>query len=140
MGLQVYNRLMEPITLLDEQLADFRSRTFEDLGEGFPFPEDLAPKYSQVISRVPFMTLVSCLCELLRSGGEFTLLRRLWGHFYSSLGERKPEFSLQWCRSETVVSSIFFCHFSVGIYFGSFSLFLRMGGGGVGNSLFCWRG
>ena len=52
---------------------------------------------------MPFMTLVSCVCDLLRSGGDFALLRRLWNHFCSSLGDREPEYQLGWSRSETVV-------------------------------------
>ena len=92
--------------LTPSQLADYRSRPFEDLGEGFPFPEDLLPKHSRADSRVPFMTLVCCLCELLRSGGDFVLLRRLWGHFLASLSEeQEPLFALNWSRSETVVST-----------------------------------
>ena len=90
------------------QLADYCSRPFEDLAEGFPFPEDLLPKQSRVDSRVPNMTLVGCLCELLRSGGDFILLRRLWGHFLASLSEDpEPLFALSWSRSETVVSMDF---------------------------------
>ena len=83
------------------------------------------------------MTLVSCFCDLLRSGGDLTLLRRMWGHFCASLGDRKPEYSMQWSRSETVVSVIwlfsgnsslsyvserllFFCFFSKKFAFQSF--------------------
>ena len=51
------------------------------------------------------MTLVSSLSDVLRSGGDFTLVRRLWGYFLASLGGRDPEFTLQWSRSETVVST-----------------------------------
>ena len=108
MNLQVLNRSMEPMELSANQLADCRSRPFEDLAEGFPFPEDLLPKHSRVDSRVPYMTLVGCLCELLRSGGDFILLRRLWGHFLASLFEdQEPLFALSWSRSETVVSMDF---------------------------------
>ena len=54
------------------------------------------------------MTLVGCLCELLRSGGDFILLRRLWGHLLASLSEnQEPLFALSWSCSETVVSMDF---------------------------------
>ena len=54
------------------------------------------------------MTLVGCLCELLRSGGDFILLRRLWGYFPASLTEeQEPQLALNWSRSETVASSRF---------------------------------
>ena len=107
MGLPVYNKLMEKMDLSAQQVADFKSRPFVDLSEGYAFPEDLLPKHSRVESRVPFMALVSCLCDLLRLVGDFALLRRLWNHFCSSLGEREPEYQLGWSRSETVVSIFF---------------------------------
>ena len=109
MGLPVLYRILEPMELSESQEAEFRARPFVDLAEGYPFPEDLVPKHSQVKSRVPFMTLVSWFCDLLRSGDDFTLLRCMWGHFCASLGERKPEYSVQWSRSETVVSLIQLC-------------------------------
>ena len=64
-------------------------------------------KHSKAGSKVPLMTFVSSLNDVLRSGGDFTLVRRLWGYFLASLGCRKPEFTLQWSRSETVVSDFF---------------------------------
>ena len=50
------------------------------------------------------MILVSCVCDLLRSGGDLSSLRRLWDRFTSALVEREPEFVLNWSRSETVIS------------------------------------
>ena len=50
------------------------------------------------------MTLISSVCEWLRGGGDFTLLRRLWACFRASLGEGAPEYQLNWSRTETVVS------------------------------------
>ena len=94
MGLPVNNRLPEPMTLTEEQVARYEARPFVDLEEGFLFLEELLPKHSQVKSKVPFMTLVTCLCELLWSGGDRTLVRRLWGHFCSLLGEQQPDCSL----------------------------------------------
>ena len=52
------------------------------------------------------MTLVASLCDFLRSGGDFNLVRRLWGYFRATLGERQPDFSFEWSRSETVVSIV----------------------------------
>ena len=109
MGLPVLNRLMEPMELSESQLAEYRSKAFEDLSEGYPFPEDLLPKHSRVESKVPFMTLVGCVCELLCSGGDFVLLRRLWSHFLLTLPKEKgPQFNLNWSRSETVMSMCLF--------------------------------
>ena len=106
MGLPIYNKLMEPMTLSSRQEDDFRSRPFVDLGPEFPFPEDLLPKHAKVDSKVPFITLVSCFCDWLRSGGDFSLVQRLWGYFLATLGEREPEFTLKWSRSETAVSML----------------------------------
>ena len=75
MGLTVYNRLMEPMELSVSQESEFRPRPLIDLAEGYPFPEDLLPKHSRMDSKVAFMTLVSCVCDWLRSGGEYSLLR-----------------------------------------------------------------
>ena len=104
MGLQVLNRLMEPIELSDSQLADYKSRPFVDLSGEYSFPEDPLPEHRKADSKVPFLTLVSCFCEFLRNGGEFDYLRRLWGHFFATLGDQEPGFPLRWSRSETVVS------------------------------------
>ena len=110
------------MALSSRQEDDFRSRPFVDLGPEFPFPEDLLPKHAKVDSKVPFMTLVSCFseelrrtkeksppltgCDWLRSGGDFSLVQRLWGHFLATLGEREPEFTLKWSRSESAVSMV----------------------------------
>ena len=103
-GLPVYNRWLEPMELTAAQIAEYKAQPFVDLAEGFPFPEDLVPKHAQVDSKVPFMTMISAVCEWLRSGGDFTLLRRLWACFRACLGERAPEYQLNWSRAETVVS------------------------------------
>ena len=113
MGLPVLNRLMEPMEMTEAQLAECRAKPFEDLGEEYPFPEDRVAKYSRVEPKVPFMTFVGCLGQLLCSGGDFSLLRRLWGHFCLSLGDRKTEFALNRSRSETVVRCSFFLFFFV---------------------------
>ena len=62
------------------------------------------------------MTIVGCLGELLRSGGDFTFLRQLWGHFCSSLGNRKTDFALNWSRSETVVRYFPFVSACIALY------------------------
>ena len=144
-GLPVYNRWLEPMELTAAQIAEYKAQPFVDLAEGFPFPEDLVPKHAQVDSKVPFMTMISAVCEWLRSGGDFTLLRRLWACFRASLGERAPEYQLNWSRAETVVSRgiTYFCGLwvhelclcrvpSFSFFFFFFVLFfsLREGGGG----------
>ena len=106
MGFPVYNILMETMVLSENQLTDYCYCPFVELTERYPFPEDLLPKHSRVESKVSFMILVSCLCDLLRSGGSFALLRRKWRQFCSSLGKRETDFSLSWSRLETVLNVI----------------------------------
>ena len=148
-GLPVYNRWLEPMELTAAQIAEYKAQPFVDLAEGFPFPEDLVPKHAQVDSKVPFMTMISAVCEWLRSGGDFTLLRRLWACFRASLGERAPEYQLNWSRAETVVSRgiTFFVVFGFMSFvcvvfplFPFFSLFFSSGGGGAVVVWFCSHG
>ena len=68
MDMPVYNKLLEPMTLTETQLAEYRARPFEDLGGEFPYPEDSLAKHAHPGSNVPLMTLVSCVFELLRRG------------------------------------------------------------------------
>ena len=75
-GLPIYNRLLEPMELTANQIAEYKAQLFVDLAGGFPFSEDLLPKHEQAGSKVPFMTMISSVCEWLRSGSDFTLLRR----------------------------------------------------------------
>ena len=103
MGLPVYNKLMEHMELSARQ-GRLPFAAFRGFGRNFPFPEDLLPKHSKASPKVPLMTLVSSLNDVLRSGGVFTLVRRLWGYFLASLGGREPEFTFQRSRSETVLS------------------------------------
>ena len=66
MDLPVYNEMLEPMTLSESQLSDYRVRPFEDLGDVFPYLEDLVSRHSVASSKSHFMTLVSCVCELLQ--------------------------------------------------------------------------
>ena len=80
----------------------------------YPFPEDALPKHSRPDSKVPLMTMISSLMELLQSGGSYTLLRRLWGHFRATLSEQDPVYEILWDKAETlvsVVSFLFLCYF-----------------------------
>ena len=106
-NLPVFNRLMDPMELSDAQLEEYRSRPCKGKAEGFSFPEDLLPACTQVDSSVPLLTLVNCLLELLRSGGSYTLLRKLWGCFRATLGPENPLYSLKWSREESLVSTLY---------------------------------
>ena len=102
-GLQVYNKLLDPMELSEAQTQEYLSRPFREKPEGFSFPEDLLPPCTRVDSSVPLMTMVNCLVELLRSGGDYLLLRKLWGHFRATLGSENPLYSLAWSRGESLV-------------------------------------
>ena len=106
-GLPVYNRLMDPMVLSDAQLEEYRNRPSKGKDEGFSFPEDLLPACVQTDSSVPLMTMVNCLIELLRFGGSYSLLRKLWGCFRATLGPENPLYSIQWSRSESLVGILF---------------------------------
>ena len=47
-GLPVYNRLMDPMTLSEVQLEEYRSRPGKGKNKGFSFPEDLLPACAQI--------------------------------------------------------------------------------------------
>ena len=102
----VYNRLMDPMILSESQVAEYRDWPSKGKSEGFSFPEDLLPACTQVNSSVPLMTMVNCLLELLRCGGSYTLLRRLWGNFRATLGRDNPLYSLNWSQVESLVSCV----------------------------------
>ena len=103
-GLPVFNRLMDPMVLSDAQLEEYRNRPNKGKNEGFSFPEDLLPACVQANSSVPLMSMVNCLIELLRFGGSYLLLRKLWGCFRATLGPENPLYNVHWSRPESLVS------------------------------------
>ena len=89
--------------LSESQTQEYLARPFQEKPEGFSFPEDLLPSCTRVDSSVPLLTMVNCLIELLRSGGDYLLLRKLWGHFRATLASENPLFNLAWNRGESLV-------------------------------------
>ena len=114
----VFNRLMDPMVLTEAQLAEYRDQPRKGKSEGFSFPEDLLPACTQANSSVLLMTMINCLVDLLRSGGSYTLLRRLWGSFQATLGRENPLYSLNWSLAESLVSNNF------SVLFFAFDLYL----------------
>ena len=100
----VFNRLMDPMVLSENQLAEYWDWPTNGKSEGFSFPEDLLPACVQVTSSVPMMTMVNCLIEMFRYGGSYTLLRRLWGSFRATLVRDNPLYNLNWSQAESLVS------------------------------------
>ena len=49
--------------------------------------------------------MVNCLIELLRFGGSYLLLRKLWGCFRATLGPENPLYNVRWSRPESLVSN-----------------------------------
>ena len=99
-GLPVFNKMMDPIELSETQRTDFLLQPFEDKLEGFTFPEDLLPSCARVDSTIPLLKMVNCLTELLRDGGSYIFLRKLWCCFRATLGRNNPLSS----RTESLVS------------------------------------
>ena len=129
-GLQVYNKFLDPMELSDSQTRDNLALPFKERPEGFSFPEDLLPACTRIASSVPHMTVINCLVELLRSGGDYLLLRKLWGHFRATLGTDSPLYNLAWSRGESLVSFVIsvigmFLGYS---HFSSFFIFISFGG------------
>ena len=118
-GLQVYNKLLDPMELSETQTQEYLARPFKEKPEGFSFPEDLLPSCTRVDSSVPLLTMVNCLIELLRSGGDYLLLRKLWGHFRATLASENPLYNLAWNRGESLVklSSYFLSFFFLSPFF-----------------------
>ena len=102
-------KLLDPMELSESQTQEYLSRPFKEKPEGFSFPEDLLPSCTRVDSNVPMMTMVNCLIEMLRSGGDYLFLRKLWGHFRATLASENPLYSLTWSRGESLVRH--FCVF-----------------------------
>ena len=119
-NMPIYNRLMDPMVPYESQLAEYREWPSKGRSEKFGFPEDLLPACNQANSSVPLMTMVNCLVELLRSGGSYTLLRRLWGSFRATLGRDSPLYSLNWSQAESLVSYSF-CNIFLSFSFPLFS-------------------
>ena len=129
-GLQVYNKLLDPMELSESQTQEYLARPFKEKPEGFSFPEDLLPSCTRVDSSVP-LTMVNCLIELLRSGGDYLLLRKLCGHFRATLASENPLYNLTWNRGESLVrfSSYFLSFLFSSFFFGvKFICRLRVGG------------
>ena len=117
-GLPVFNRLMDPMVLSETQLEEYRNRPSKGKSEGYSFPEDLLPACMQADSSVPLMSMVNCLIELLRFGGSYVLLRKLWGRFRATLGPKDPLYDVRWSRPESLVSilgsDVLSCYFVFG--------------------------
>ena len=105
-GLQVYNKLLDPMEVSDVQTRDYLARPFKEKSDGFSFLEDLLPACTRIDSSVPLITMINCLVELLRTGGDYLQLRKLWRHFRATLGSDSPLYRLTWSRGESLMSFI----------------------------------
>ena len=103
----MFNKLLDPMELSPAQENEYLARPFREKPEGFSFPEDLIPSCCRENSRVPLMTMVRCFVELLRCGGSYPLLRKLWGYFRATLGSGNPLCNLTWSRQESLVRHLF---------------------------------
>ena len=69
---------------------------FRGHAEGFSFPEFVLPQCTGEVPRVSLPTFVNCLMELMRCGGSYVLMCKLWRCFRATLGSEDPLYSLMW--------------------------------------------
>ena len=124
-NLPVFNKLRESIVLSADRREHYFSKSFVPLSSEYPFPGDSLPKHSRPESKVPLMTMISSLMELLQNDGSYTLLRRLWGHFRATLSEQDPMYEILWDKAETLVSILSFFRFQYDCSFSVSSSFSR---------------
>ena len=94
--------------LTEEERRIILARKPVVLSGPYPFPEDNHQDLSHITSEVPLSTLLTCVMELLRHGGNYSLLRKQWCQFRSSLGTQSGLSGSSWSKSETLVSILFF--------------------------------
>ena len=88
----------------EEQIARILTADLVELGEIYPFPEEVIQERME--NQVALMTVVSCICDVMKYGGSYDTIRYLWGHFRSTLGEDHPQHAISWNLPFTVVSII----------------------------------
>ena len=75
------------------------------LGQEFPFPEDLIPdSEGRVNTKMPLLAKVSSLIDVLKLGGSYELLEKLWRQ--SQLTASKIKHEVTWSRDEVLVSAV----------------------------------
>ena len=72
-----------------------------------PFAEDLIADEAGVVDpQLPILTKVSCLVDVLRMGGSYELIDKLWAEFLLTAGPVNTE--VAWTRDEILVGSVDF--------------------------------
>ena len=72
-----------------------------------PFAEDLILDEACVVDpQLPVLTNVSCLVDVLKMGGSYGLIEKLWAQFVLTAGPVNTE--VAWTRDEVLVSSVDF--------------------------------
>ena len=72
----------------------------------YPFREDLIPDASENADpQLALLAKVSFLFDVLRQGGSYELVERLWERFVSTAS--RVNVTVAWSRSEVLVSSMF---------------------------------
>ena len=82
-----------------------------------PFAEDLISDGTCVVDpQLPLLTKVSCLVDVLKMGGSYELVEKLWAQFVLTAGRVNTE--VAWTRDDVLVGSVNFrSHFvSIQIY------------------------
>ena len=98
-----------PVELVEAELVEeIRRGPPVVLGNMYPLPDDELGELAGVESRLPVETMMGTLLELFRSGGNHSLVRRVWAQFRMTLGESSPLRDVSWSKTEIIVSVVCF--------------------------------
>ena len=79
-----------------------------------PFAEDLITDEAGVVDpQLPFLTKVSCLVDVLKMGGCYGVIEKLWSQFVLTAGPVNTE--VAWTRDEVLVGSVDYRNYFVSL-------------------------
>ena len=92
---------------LERQRAKIRKSHLVVRDREHPFAEDLITDEAGVVDlQLPVLTKVSCLVDVLKMGGSYVLVEKLWAQFVLTAGPVNTE--VAWTRDEVLVCSVDF--------------------------------
>ena len=92
---------------LERQRQKIRKSLFVVRYREYPFAEDLIIDEAGVVDpQLPVLTKVSCLVDVMRMGGIYELIEKLWAQFLLTAGPVNAE--VAWTRDEVLVGSVDF--------------------------------
>ena len=92
---------------LERQREEIRKGPLVVRDQEHPFAEDLISDEAGVIDpQLPVLSKVSCLVDVLKMGGSYGLIEKLWAQFVLTAGPVTSE--VTWTRDEVLVGSVDF--------------------------------